>query len=206
VLADIPLLLILAADGISIPSSYTSYLAPITSTKLHQEVTGSAVAGTSVDIKPAEQPYVVMFSAHHILSASGGRQQADRIQECWTFQHPRPDVVVDHAGLPITNHHNARSTHLTFHIPRAGVCHGFAGYFEAVLYRDVGLSIHPERSAGDMLSWFPCFFPLMVSRLSFTSSLVFFLQGYLLSRVSLFLCRTRSTSPPGPSWMCKCGA
>jgi protein arginine N-methyltransferase 5 len=65
-------------------------------------------------------------------------------------------------GLPYTNHHNARSAHLTFHIPRAGVCHGFAGYFEAVLYGDVGLSIHPERAAGDMLSWFPIFFPLMV--------------------------------------------
>ena len=154
-----------SADGISIPSSYTSYLAPITSTKLHQEVTGSASSGTSIDIKPAEQPYVVMFSAHHILSAAGGRHQGERVQECWTFQHPRPDVVTDHAGLPITNHHNARSAHLTFHIPRAGVCHGFAGYFEAVLYRDVGLSIHPERSAGDMLSWFPCFFPLMVSLL-----------------------------------------
>lgn len=67
------------------------------------------------------------------------------------------------SGLPFTNHHNARSTHLSFHIPRAGICHGFAGYFEAVLYGDVTLSIHPERAAGDMLSWFPIFFPLSVS-------------------------------------------
>jgi hypothetical protein len=64
--------------------------------------------------------------------------------------------------LPFTNGHNARSAHLTFHIPRAGICHGFAGYFEAVLYADVTLSIHPERAAGDMLSWFPIFFPLSV--------------------------------------------
>jgi len=70
--------------------------------------------------------------------------------------------IVRRAGLPFTNHHNARSTHLSFHIPRAGVCHGFAGYFEAVLYGDVTLSIHPERAAGDMLSWFPIFFPLSV--------------------------------------------
>lgn len=68
-----------------------------------------------------------------------------------------------YTGLPFTNHHNARSAHLSFHIPRAGVCHGFAGYFEAVLYADVMLSIHPERAAGDMLSWFPIFFPLAVS-------------------------------------------
>ncbi|ORY82328.1 PRMT5 arginine-N-methyltransferase-domain-containing protein [Leucosporidium creatinivorum] len=153
----------LKPDGISIPSSYTSYLAPITSSKLHAEVTVPTAAGATTisDAKPAEQPYVVMFSAAHTLSAPGGRLGAEKIQECWTFDHPRPDVVVDSQGLPYTNHHNARSTHLTFHIPRAGVCHGFAGYFEAVLYGDVGLSIHPERAAGDMLSWFPIFFPLM---------------------------------------------
>ncbi|KAK4058306.1 hypothetical protein OIO90_000463 [Microbotryomycetes sp. JL221] len=153
----------LQPDGISIPSSYTSYLAPISTSKLHQEVTVPVAAGaTSVtDAKPAEQPYVVMFSAYHMLSAQGGRLNSERVQECWTFDHPRPDVVVDEQGLPLTNHHNARSAHLTFHIPRAGVCHGFAGYFEAVLYGDVTLSIHPERAAGDMLSWFPIFFPLM---------------------------------------------
>lgn len=61
---------------------------------------------------------------------------------------------------------------MTFHIPRAGVCHGFAGYFEAVLYADVGLSIHPERAAGDMLSWFPIFFPLAVCIYS-SNTLVF---------------------------------
>jgi protein arginine N-methyltransferase 5 len=51
-----------------------------------------------VDAKPAEQPYVVMFSAYHFLSAPGGRLNSERIQECWSFEHPRPDVVVDHQG------------------------------------------------------------------------------------------------------------
>ncbi|GAA5858595.1 hypothetical protein JCM1840_001275 [Sporobolomyces johnsonii] len=152
----------LKPDGISIPASYTSYLAPISTSRLHTEVTNPQVASAStvVESKPAEQPYVVMFSAMHMLSAAGGRLGVDKVQECWTFDHPRPDVVVDADGLPFTNHHNARSAHLTFHIPRAGICHGFAGYFEAVLYGDVTLSIHPERAAGDMLSWFPIFFPL----------------------------------------------
>lgn len=43
--------------------------------------------------------------------------------------------------------------------------HGLAGYFEAVLYSDVGLSIHPyrkEQLSKDMLSWFPLFFPFRV--------------------------------------------
>ena len=76
------------------------------------------------------------------------------------------------AGLPLTNSHNARSAKLTFHIPHAGVLHGFGGYFEAVLYGNVGISIHPERMAlisKDMLSWFPLFFPLKVRLLFYLS-------------------------------------
>ena len=68
-------------------------------------------------------------------------------------------------GLPLTNSHNVRSAQLNFYIPHAGVLHGLAGYFEAVLYRDVGLSIHPDRKdriSPNMLSWFPLFFPLKV--------------------------------------------
>ena len=70
------------------------------------------------------------------------------------------------AGLPFTNSHNTRSARLTFHIPHGGALHGLAGYFEAVLYKNVGLSIHPERMdkiSKDMLSWFPIFFPFKVS-------------------------------------------
>ena len=70
------------------------------------------------------------------------------------------------SGLPVTNSHNVRSAKLTFHIPHAGVLHGLAGYFEAVLYGEIGLSIHPHRKdqiSKDMLSWFPLFFPLKVS-------------------------------------------
>jgi protein arginine N-methyltransferase 5 len=54
---------------------------------------------------------------------------------------------------------------MSFYIPHAGILHGFAGYFEAVLYGNVGLSIHPERKdavSKDMLSWFPLFFPIKV--------------------------------------------
>lgn len=74
-------------------------------------------------------------------------------------------LAFDVVGLPLTNSHNARSAKLTFHIPHAGVLHGFAGYFEAMLYGDIGLSIHPLRKdqiSKDMLSWFPLFFPLKV--------------------------------------------
>jgi protein arginine N-methyltransferase 5 len=40
------------------------------------------------------------------------------------------------------------------------VCHGFAGYFDAQLYKDVHLSIHPPTHTPNMFSWFPIYFPL----------------------------------------------
>lgn len=114
-----------------------------------------------------ETPYVVMLQAVNLLSAdSGGWDCGPQVQECWEFEHPRKDVIVDETGVPLTNTHNARAAKLNFYIPHAGVLHGFAGYFEAVLYRNIGLSIHPHRKeeiSKDMLSWFPLFFPLKAS-------------------------------------------
>ena len=74
------------------------------------------------------------------------------------------DLSDSRSGLPLTNAHNARSAHLTFSIPHAAVLHGFGGYFDAVLYNDVMITIHPERMDPRQLSWFPAFFPLRVRR------------------------------------------
>lgn len=38
--------------------------------------------------------------------------------------------------------------------------HGFAAYFESVLYKDVTISTVPGTHTPKMLSWFPMFFPL----------------------------------------------
>lgn len=126
-----------AANGISIPSSYTAHLAPLSSSKLHQE------ARSTKSEKSLETPYVVMFQAVNILSGTKLPDPDDRcgpqVQECWEFEHPRKDVVVNaqgefHArarcmglhskanlGLPFTNSHNARSANLRFYIPHAGI-------------------------------------------------------------------------------------
>ena len=157
-------------DGISIPASYAAYLAPIQSAKLHYEAGGAKNAQDKDREKGLETPYVVMLQSISILSGDGDPTDEDglygsRIQQCWTFQHPRKEAVLDERGLPPTNLHNTRSCSLSFQIPHAGVLHGFAGYFEALLYDNVGLSIHPEnmdRVCKDMLSWFPCFFPIKV--------------------------------------------
>ncbi|OCH94445.1 PRMT5-domain-containing protein [Obba rivulosa] len=150
----------LKPDGISIPASYTAHIAPLSSSKLYNDT------GSTADQKAAETPYVVKFNAINILSGDGGGVSGTcgpKIQECWEFEHPRSDAVLDRRGLPLTNSHNARSARLTFHIPHEGVLHGLAGYFEARLYGSVGLSIHPntmDKVSKDMLSWFPLFFPL----------------------------------------------
>ena len=49
---------------------------------------------------------------------------------------------------------------LTFPIECDSMLHGFAGYFETVLYKDVMLSINPQTHSPGMFSWFPIFFPL----------------------------------------------
>ncbi len=48
-------------------------------------------------------PYVVMFQAVNILS--GDKREADgrcgsQVQECWEFEHPRRDIVLNARGAP----------------------------------------------------------------------------------------------------------
>ncbi|KXZ56533.1 hypothetical protein GPECTOR_1g479 [Gonium pectorale] len=128
----------LAPGGISIPSSYTSFLAPATSHKLHHDVRSYK------DLEHMETPYVVRLHRHYLLSPT---------QPLFTFTHPNTDQPID----------NSRYATLTFaRDPAAGsaVLHGFAGYFECTLYGDVLLSIHPPSHSDNMFSWFPIFFPL----------------------------------------------
>ena len=83
------------ANGISIPSSYTAYLAPLSSSKLYNEVQAGK------NDKASETPYVVMFQAVNILSGHGGGNGGrcgPQIQECWEFEHPRRDVVLNDRG------------------------------------------------------------------------------------------------------------
>ena len=114
------------ATGISIPSSYTSHLAPLSSSKLYNEARALRNADDSL-----ETPYVVMFQAVNILSEDKS-QCGSKIQECWGFEHPRGDhgneggdgggvVAVNESRSPLTNHHNVRSARLRFWIPHAGV-------------------------------------------------------------------------------------
>ncbi|WVF70794.1 hypothetical protein IAT40_005588 [Kwoniella sp. CBS 6097] len=154
----------LKPSGISIPISYTAHVAPISSSKLFYDVHQPTRAAGA-----AETPYVVMMSQVNLISGEGGGisgRCGEKVQQCWQFEHPRRDLILDATGAPLTNTHNTRSSRHTFHIPHAATLHGLAGYFEAHLYSNVGLSIHPEnahRVSPDMFSWFPLYFPLKES-------------------------------------------
>jgi protein arginine N-methyltransferase 5 len=73
-----------------------------------------------------------MFQAVNILSGTkivesdeeighGNGRCGPQVQECWEFEHPRRDAVLNTQGLPFTNSHNARSASLRFWIPHAGI-------------------------------------------------------------------------------------
>uniref|UniRef100_A0AAY5EXN2 Protein arginine N-methyltransferase 5 n=1 Tax=Electrophorus electricus TaxID=8005 RepID=A0AAY5EXN2_ELEEL len=125
-------------DGVSIPSSYTSFLAPLSSSKLYNEVRSCRERDKDPECH-FETPYVVRLHNFH--------QLADP-KPCFTFVHPTTDM------------NNNRYQCLRFTVACNSVLHGFAGYFETTLYKDVMLSIRPETHSPGMFSWFPILFPL----------------------------------------------
>lgn len=51
---------------------------------------------------------------------------------------------------------------MTFSSTDNATIHGFAGYFDARLYKDVHISINPQTHSDGMFSWFPIMFPIRV--------------------------------------------
>lgn len=127
-------------DGISIPASYTNYVVPVSAPKLYSEIAQMR----EKDKHPLtffEMPYVVHLHNHTSLSSP---------KPLFTFVHPNKVEVPD----------NSRYEKLSFGIPYNCTIHGFAGYFDTVLYKDIQLSIHPTSHSPGLFSWFPIFFPL----------------------------------------------
>ncbi|KAK3813283.1 MAG: PRMT5 arginine-N-methyltransferase-domain-containing protein [Benniella sp.] len=135
---------VLKPDGISIPANYTAFVAPMSSTKLHADVTAYK------DQARFETSFVVMFKSISLLAQP---------KPIWVFEHPnRTDILPNQD--PLSNHHNIRSGSVEFTSETSGMIHGVAGYFESVLYKDVMLSINPATHSPGMFSWFPIFFPI----------------------------------------------
>jgi protein arginine N-methyltransferase 5 len=85
----------------------------------------------------------------------------DQIQQLWEFKHPNPNIAKS------GNIHNKRQAITKFRTSKArGKINGIAGYFEAVLYKDIEISTRPDQidvKSQDMFSWFPAYFPLKVT-------------------------------------------
>ncbi|EMP30591.1 Protein arginine N-methyltransferase 5 [Chelonia mydas] len=109
----------LRAGGVSIPSTYTSFLAPISSSKLYNEVRACREKDRHPEAQ-FEMPYVVRLHNFHQLAPP---------QPCFTFHHPHPDPDRD----------KSQYRQLEFAVEVNTVLHGFAGYFETTLYGDVTL-------------------------------------------------------------------
>jgi type II protein arginine methyltransferase len=111
----------------------------------------------SDDQSAFETPYVVWLQAYDHIDTL---QPADQIQELWEFQHPNPNMTAQ------GNSHNKRYAMARFRTTTARAkINGIAGYFEAVLYKDIQLSTRPDQidlKSPEMFSWFPAYFPLKV--------------------------------------------
>jgi protein arginine N-methyltransferase 5 len=193
--------------GISIPESYTAHFTPISAPKLHADVLHQTVSNPAAP----ETPYVVMLHAVDFLSTNqpsvataisnstgdhsnvrssvstipGNETATPFVQTAWSFSHPNRYIPPQSPSTAIiSNAHNVRRTRLAFPAQNRGVCHGLAGYFETVLYKDVELSTNPvtmDSKSANMISWFPIYFPLKVSDFKVSSSKVSFQKGGLRS-------------------------
>ncbi|KAI2622605.1 protein arginine N-methyltransferase [Xylaria nigripes] len=174
--------------GISIPSSYTAHISPISTPRLHADIKQRWDQASSFD--SFNTPWVVrLFAIDFVANRVPGHE---RFQMAWEFQHPLPQSTMDAitarrsggvvgggggsmAGGVGANDHNTRQCHLTFVCRTRGVIHGLAGYFESVLYKPqmeddegnpkpmVELSTLPttiDQKSKNLISWFPIFFPL----------------------------------------------
>jgi protein arginine N-methyltransferase 5 len=129
-------------DSVSIPCSYTSYLCPLSSSKLWNEARVCRDPTKTAE-SYFETPYVVRVHNSLLL---------DKPQPLFTFTHPTPA-----ARMPTDNN---RFGSLQFDIGIDTVLHGFGGYFHCVLYGDVTLGIVPDMHTPAMISWFPMYFPI----------------------------------------------
>jgi protein arginine N-methyltransferase 5 len=136
-------------DCISIPCKYTSFIRPIMSQRLFNEINAlvSGKDGFSDNTKAYETSYVVNIHNYYTPFRS---------KEAFVFEHKEGDLSTNPEKRS-----NERFTEVSFSgNPIDLVVHGFAGYFDTVLYKEHKLSINPQTFSYGMFSWFPIFFPL----------------------------------------------
>ncbi|XP_022176047.1 protein arginine N-methyltransferase 5-like [Myzus persicae] len=131
-------------DGISIPCEYSSYLRPVMSHKLFSQTIRNEAIDESCISKSKdaafEQSYIVLQPNSY---------KPTKTKKLFSFYHPKK-----------TLESNARYKCLKFEITSNMQLHGFSGYFDAVLYKNIIISIEPLTESFGMFSWFPVYFPI----------------------------------------------
>lgn len=136
----------LKPDGISIPCQYTSYLEPIMSSKLFNQV--RSVQKSALGNLEKAQNYLPHFEYTYVCY----------LRNIYNLDEPKPVFVFDHPEeLPVDN---SRFKTISYRSKLDAVLHGFAGYFDTVLYKDVVLSTHPMTHTKGLASWFSMFIPI----------------------------------------------
>lgn len=134
----------LKVDGISIPCEYSSYLRPLMSHKLFSQTINNNMFDESCvsNSKDAtfEQSYIVLQPYSY---------KPTKTKKLFTFNHPKKFLE-----------NNSRYKCLKFEITSNMQLHGFSGYFDATLYKNITISIEPSTHSIGMFSWFPVYFPI----------------------------------------------
>lgn len=130
-------------SAISIPSSYTSYLAPIQSQRLYCEAS---------QLRERDKPSYSVFETGYVV----------HMRNYYPIDAPKPLFTFTHNNLLLkpSERNNSRFNSLEFETKVDTVCHGFAGYFETTLYGSIKLSTIPSSHTPAMFSWFPIYFPI----------------------------------------------
>ncbi|XP_054160691.1 protein arginine N-methyltransferase 5-like isoform X2 [Oppia nitens] len=129
--------------AVSIPISYTSYLAPIQSQRLYSE---------AAQLRERDKPAHGVFETGYVVF----------MRNFYSIDAPKPLFTFCHNNLTLkpSERDNSRFKSLDFEVKVDTVCHGFAGYFEATLYGNIKLSTVPSTHTSGMFSWFPIYFPI----------------------------------------------
>jgi type II protein arginine methyltransferase len=163
------------SSTVSIPMRYSSYLAPVCSSRLHADAVQQSVvpdeSGQPLGIQRAmETAYVVRSHA---------ASQTHPEQRCWEFTHPASTTSKERtATLEFAPDHTLAAGYgcgygpvdktVLEHVAQVNssvgyTVHGLLGTFTAVLFEKDGerceISIAPHAFSTEMFSWFPIYFP-----------------------------------------------
>lgn len=156
----------LKPSTISIPQTYTSFVAPIMSLHIHQQIRmcGASYWNRGISGHGRNGPTLQTDGSYRQCYPQGEYvSNMDQIYVAYLRQYcslAEPKSLFTFSHPNFSNESNARSGWVSFDIDRPADLMGFAGYFYMNLYKDITLSIVPSTYSEGMISWFPAIIPL----------------------------------------------